>query len=90
MRDVQNVFSSLVLRSQQTPLDIAQCLSMCGAWWQNERAAMSGDRKAGHHPVGQLSIIPDTVLTMSYTLSLSLRLPTQAHSHTCTDSHTQT
>lgn len=49
---------------------------------------MPRDGKAGHHPVGQLSIIPDMVLTMSYTLSLSLRLHT--HTHTCTDSHTQT
>lgn len=51
---------------------------------------MLGNRKAGHHPFGQLSFIPVMVLTMSYNLSLSLRLHIQTHSHTCTDSHIQT
>lgn len=48
---------------------------------------MPGNGKAGHHPVGQLSIIPDMVLTMSYTLSLSLRLHTQTHTHAQIHTH---
>lgn len=92
MRDVPKRFSSLVLKSQQAPLDIARSLSMCGAWWQKERAGYARGWEGWSSPSWTVMCHPRMVLTMSYTLSLSLRLHTQTHSHShiCTDSHTQT